>query len=132
MTVNVTVDPPLVRQLIDTELTDQQIEGLIATAIVQYDYYLGSYGLANDIQLEIKRYLAAHYVSLRDPSAGGGSGGVAEEKIGDASIKFKDKGSTSSKVGIFSSVWGQTAISLDPTGVLSSLGGQPFRVQAIL
>lgn len=115
-----TVSPAMVREVISTTLTDVEIEGNIASALVLYRNNLESKGLAEDLQVEIKRYLAAHYVSLRDITTR-----VQEEKIGDASATYVDAGNGASKEGLKSTSWGQTAISFDPTGVLSRLGSVP-------
>lgn len=110
------VSPELVRGVITTKLSDTQIESAISTAMVLYDSKLGSNAsVSKALQIEIKRYLAAHFVSIHDPSSK-----PLKEKLGDASIEYQVN---TSKLGdgFLSSVWGQTAAALDPTGAL--LGG---------
>jgi hypothetical protein len=114
------VNPAMVREVIKTVLTDTEIEGNIASALVLFRNNLDGKGLSEDLQVEIKRYLAAHYVSLKDSSTR-----VQEEKMGDASASYVSAGNGETKEGLKSTSWGQTAISFDPTGILSSLGSVP-------
>lgn len=118
MSTGVTINPKLVRDVINTHLTDEDIEGEISSALVLYRNYLGSKGLANDLQIEIKRYIAAHFVSLKDPTTR-----IDEEKIGDASVKYSKIGHDETYTGLMSTRWGQAAILFDPTGILKHLGG---------
>lgn len=120
MSTGVTVNPKLVREVITTALDDAAIEGAINGSLVLYRNYLTNYNIANDLQLEIKRYLAAHFVSLLDPTTR-----VDEEKIGDASVKYSKVGQESTTNDLLSTRWGQTASLFDPTGVLKSIGGIP-------
>jgi hypothetical protein len=120
MATGVTINPKLVKEIITTTLGDADIEGAINGALVMYRYYLSSYNIPTDLQLEIKRYLAAHLVSLLDPSTR-----VDEEKIGDASVKYSKVGDDVSTNDLMTTRWGQTASLFDPTGVLKKIGGVP-------
>jgi len=121
------ITPFLVKEVIDTKLDNSSIEGAISTALTLYRNYLGSRSLDSALAVEIKRYLAAHFVSILDPSVT-----VYEEEIGDASVKYgvveKNAGSQG---GVLSSRWGMTAVALDPTGILKSLGSIPPRLQSL-
>ena len=66
--------------------------------------------LDEEILFEIETYLAAHFYALRDPQ-------YMEKKTGDASAVFQ--GRTGMKLD--STLWGQTAITLDLTGFLASV-----------
>lgn len=120
MSIGVTVNPKLVREVIITDLSDNEIEGPINAALVMYRNCLDDYSLPNDLQLEIKRYLAAHFVSLLDPTTR-----IEEESIGKASVKYSKVGEDKGTPDLLSTRWGQTASLFDPTGVLKSLGGIP-------
>lgn len=126
---NSVITPSFVKETLSTKLSDSEIEGAIATALVLYRNHLSSRNLPNDLQLEITRYLAAHFVSLRDQTAA-----ISEEKIGDAQIKYGGylaSDSNTDKEGLRTTAWGQTAIALDPTGVLGKLGKTPIRFVAL-
>ena len=115
-----TVSPSMVREVIKTTQTDTEMDGNIATALVMYRANLAGKGLSEDVEVEIKRYLAAHFVSLRDESTR-----VEKEKIGDAEASYVAAGNGATQQGLKSTSWGQTAISFDPTGILSRLGSVP-------
>jgi hypothetical protein len=98
-----------VAAIIATELTDEQIQAFITTAHqIVVDRVQGQ-GLSEDTMTQIEQYLAAHFVSLRDPR-------VEMEKIGgeyQARYQIGDLGE-----GLASTVYGQTALALDSTGTL--------------
>lgn len=120
MSTGITINPKLVREIINTQLKDSEIEGTISSALVLYRNYLSNKNIASDLQLEIKRYLAAHFVSLMDPSTR-----VDKEKIGDASIEYSKIGQDETYTGLMSTRWGQTAVMFDPTGILKHISGTP-------
>ena len=115
-----TITPALVREVITTALSDSDIEGLIVAAETMFSYYLGTKGIVEAIQTEITRYLAAHFVSLKDQTSR-----IDSEKIGDAAITFSQIENSSKDIGLKSTRWGQMAIIFDPTGVLLRLGMIP-------
>ena len=115
-----TVDPSMVREVIKTVQTDAEIGGNIATALVMYRINLDNKGLSEDAEVEVKRYLAAHFVSLRDDSTR-----VEKETMGDADASYVPAGNGATQQGLKSTSWGQTAISFDSTGILSRLGLVP-------
>jgi len=118
---NATITPRMVREIITTDVSDGELEGLIAGALVLYRSHLGSRAVPNDLQIEMKRNLAAHMVALRDPSTR-----ITQEKIGDAAVTYGDSpGQGTDTTGLMSTRWGQMAITLDPTGILSRLGKVP-------
>lgn len=109
------VSPDLVRGVIATNLKDEDIESAIATASVLYASKIEKDSIPQDLQVEITRYLAAHFVSIHDATSR-----PSKEKIGDASIEYATN-QNSLGGGFLSTLWGQTAAALDPTGKL--LGG---------
>lgn len=115
MSLSGTVSPEMVRGVISTRLDDQDIESAISTAVNVYASKVGKDSVQKGLQIEVTRYLAAHFVSIHDPTSR-----PTREKIGDASIEY---GSNNSSLGggFLSSMWGQTAAAIDPTGKL--LGG---------
>ena len=123
------VTPPMVREVIQTILTDLDIEGSIVSSTSLYDNYLAGKTIASTIKLEIIRYTAAHFVSLRDASTRASS---IEETIGDATIKLSNSDSWVGKAsGLKSTRWGQTAILFDPSGIYSRLGLLPPKLYAL-
>jgi hypothetical protein len=118
MGLSVTITPAMVKEVINTDLTDEEIEGFIASAIVMFSQYLGSSVIPNGLQVEILKYLAAHFLSMREDST---RTTLVEEKIGDASRKWEAPGSFSGSDGLNSTRWGQTAVMLDPTRILANL-----------
>lgn len=127
------VTPVEIRGIIKTSLSDENIEDFISTAHLLVTRYLDQRSVPDDLKTEIKKYLAAHLIgaSLKDKSVSSGS--VIEEKIGDASVKYRDSSETASKGGfslsdLRSTRWGQIAIMLDPSGVLGRLGLIPPKV----
>ena len=127
MSLGTTITPGMVRELIITELSDNEIESAITSALVLYRNYLDGSALNNDLQIEIKRYLAAHFVSVTDRTTT-----TEQEKIGDASVTFKGgPGKSPSASDLSSSTWGATAIMFDPTGILVSLGRAPAALKSL-
>jgi len=117
-----------VRVLIDSKLTDAELDLVIVISDTTYNSYLGTALDSNEpLQFELRRHLAAHYVTLKDNSTL-----VKSETIGDAKIEFKAYNSSAvNRSGSISnslseSQWGRTAILLDPTGILVNLGGSPL------
>ena len=98
-----------VKEIIDTELVNVDI--FINTAAEIIDTYLSDAGLADTLLSKIELFLSAHFVTLREQQ-------VSSEKYGNASVTYQGK------TGMFlsSSHFGQTAIGLDVTGKLASVG----------
>jgi len=101
-----------VRELIDSDL-EISVAPFIGTANALTNYVVSqdANGVLNtELKKEIEKYLAAHFYEHRDQA-------FAAKKTGDSSATFQGvwgKGFESSK-------WGQTAITLDVTGVLRAL-----------
>jgi hypothetical protein len=117
----ITITPALVREVIKTILPDSDIEGLITAADALYYSVLSAEEPADAVQLEIKRWTAAHFVALKDHTSR-----VEESEIGDTMTKFGTIGGSQAAKGLYSTRWGQTAIMFDTSGKLRNLGkGHP-------
>ena len=99
-----------VKEVIDTALTDAQITAFINSASTMVDTYLVGKSLSDTLLTEIEKYLAAHFLTLRDRRS------ATESADG---VSFTYQGVTGE--GLDSSSYGQMAQSLDPTGALGSL-----------
>ena len=126
MSNGVTITPKLVREAIQTCLEDNDIEGSISDALDLYDMYLASQNIPTRTQIKIKKFLAAHFVSLKDPSTR-----VDREKIGDAEVYYTKIGHDETYTGIMSTSWGQQAALFDPTGILRKADGIPPKLYSL-
>ena len=120
-----TITPALVREVIKTELTDDEISGVITTSNVLYSTLLANKGFGDGLEIEIKRYLTAHFVAVKDPTPT-----VKAVGLGDAREEYEQIGNVTVQTGLKATRWGQTAITLDPSGTLIRVGGvkQTLRV----
>lgn len=114
------VDQDGVKLIISTELTD--ILPFIQAANRIIEDHLEGQGLADATLREIERWLSAHFVAIRENSAR-----VTEESIEDASAKY---GGTYG-MGLKSTLYGQTALALDSTDVLSTLDSPPSFLRVV-
>tara|TARA_R110000851_G_scaffold9428_1_gene35055 strand:- start:347 stop:742 length:396 start_codon:yes stop_codon:yes gene_type:complete len=110
---------PQVCGIIDTILTEQEIQPFIRTASLLVDEHLADYlpVITTDLLAEIETYLAAHFVTLWDPR-------TSEETAGNTSFKYEG---SANGPGLESSKYGQMAKLLDPSGRLSQLSN-PNRI----
>lgn len=98
--------PANVREIFDTDLTDASLNAFISAASKRVD----SVEAADDGDLDaeelelIERFLAAHMATARDPEV------------------TKEKGASFSADFLRETTFGQTALDLDTTGVLSEPG----------
>lgn len=110
-----------VKEIIDTSITSGLVAFIAAASSIVEDELLGK-GLSTTRLKEIERYLAAHFVSIRDTS----QGQIVSEKIGDAQINYKQFGEARA---LNSSRYGQQAMFLDTSGTLASIGKGNSRAQ---
>jgi len=93
----------------------------IANEVV--DSYLGSQGLTTPVLKRIETFLAAHFYQISQ-------GPMTLLRVGDTQEEYRQPIATTK--GLSATNWGQQAIALDPTGILSQLAaGLPkaeFRV----
>lgn len=117
------IAPANVRELIDTELDDAQ---LVAFAMTSQEVCLAAWKRVKQtppiaIARAVIGYLAAHFCALREPP-------VLRENLPDGvSIQY-DANSIfkASAKGLLATVWGQTAVALDPTGALNDMTMGPI------
>ena len=122
MGINIT--PDMVKNVvINTTLTDAQIQGCISTATLITLENLSDKGLSESIATEITLYLSAHYLSLRDKSTR-----VESEKINDSEVKYSVSNQYNGYTPLDTTEWGATAMTLDPTGTLAALGKKQPRL----
>jgi len=109
-----TMDADEVREIISTDLTDAQINAFInmaynVTRLISGD--LGSCGGSN-MECDIMKLLAAHFITLREGSA------KSESVGGEWSITYRG----SDGLGLDASLYGQNAKMIDCSGKLAKLG----------
>lgn len=107
-----------VKEIIDTSLSASDIGPFIEAATLLVTKRLSGAGLGADLLKEIERWLAAHFVSMRDQR-------VSSRKLGDASDTYQGQ----TGMGLDYTSFGQQAKMLDPTGNLAKLGKPGGRVK---
>lgn len=98
--------------------TSKDTAPFIATAALIVTEKLTGQGLSSQLLDKITLYLAAHLVAI---SASGGSGAVTRSKLGDADESYATAQSSAALGGLRVTSYGQTAIMLDPTGILAGM-----------
>jgi len=105
--------------IIDTELTAIEVAPFITVAnIIVTNQLTGEHSA--DLLKEIERWLAAHFVAIRDPRA-------KTEKTGDASTSYYGEAGK----GFDHTPYGQQVLALDTTGILASLGKRKAEFRSI-
>jgi hypothetical protein len=116
---NVTVDE--VKNIIDTTLDTADIEAYISTATAVLDNAYTGYTVSTALRKEVERWLTAHLIaSTREQQ-------LTEAKAGSASAKFQGK----TGMNLYSTFYGQNAISIDTTGALAGLGGKTINITSL-
>ena len=102
----------------DDAITD--LEPFITIANLIITEKMTGLSLSAALLKELERWLAAHFVAVRDPR-------LTSEKIGDASVGL------AVKVGMHldATPYGQQVKVLDPTGTLANLGKRGMKIEAI-
>jgi len=99
-----------VKEILSTNLEENQLRAFITSAnILVTDVLAGKH--SGDILKQIELWLSAHFSSIRDQRA-------AEEKIGDASIRYQGR----TGLGLDATLYGQQVKMLDTSGTLANLG----------
>jgi len=110
-----------VKAIMDTDLTEDQIEPVVSSANVFVTAQLGASGLGVDLLTEIEKWVAAHMCSVGlDRQLQRGKGGSAEATYAGNYDK-----------GLQMTSYGQMACSMDPTGILAASGGKAAIVKAV-
>jgi hypothetical protein len=99
-----------VKQIIDTDLTDEQVAPFVTTANVLVTDVLAGQGYGENLLHEIEKYLAAHLLTARDPR-------VSKEKVGTAEATYQGKFGE----GLKSTTYGQHVLLLDRNKVFAEL-----------
>ena len=105
-------DVPGVCAIIDTDLTNDQVEPFIDVANVFVDDQLAALTppLSDALLEKIETYLAAHFLTLFDPR-------VVKEQADTVSFTYE----SAVAMGLDASKFGQMAQVLDPSGTLKQL-----------
>ena len=110
-----------VKLIIDTSLTDPEIEAFIGSASVLIDAALVDSGLGEDLLENIEMWLTAHMIaSTRERQA-------KSESAGGASITYQGE----TGLGLNSTMYGQQVLMLDTSGSFAGLGGKTARITAV-
>lgn len=99
-----------VKKIIDTDLTPEQVNPFLNAAEVLVTDLLSGENYGSDLLTEIVKWLAAHFVAIRDPR-------VAKEKFGDADATFQGK----TGLGLQHTSYGQQVMILEHHGVLAQV-----------
>jgi hypothetical protein len=103
--------PEDVRAIIVTDLDDAALDVFIGTANTLINSTILDKGLPANLLIEIERYLAAHFVAMRERQE-------SEIDVGDGSAKYGGKFG----YGLDFTQYGQQVKLLDFTGTLVTLG----------
>jgi len=123
LNANACTDADEIREIIDTDLTDAQINAAINTAYfitLALVGKLGSCGGSSTL-CEIQKYLAAHFVSIHQRQ-------TKNESIGgEWSVSF----TTPEGLGLDASLQGQQAKAMDCSGTLAKMGLKKATFQVV-
>ena len=116
-------------------VTTNEVKAIIETSLVDLDPFITSANtfinaiLADEISAgnissallsELEKWLAAHFVAIRDPQ-------VKSEKLGDAQATYRGK----EGMGLRATTYGQQALALDSTGLLAQVGMKRAEVKTL-
>lgn len=110
-----------VQAIIETSLTETQIDAIIVSSNVYVTARLGSTTLSDEVLKEIERWMTAHMI------ASGKERQAEQEEAGPAKIKYAGK----TGLGLQSTSYGQMCLSLDTTGELAKESRRPISIQAL-
>jgi len=100
-----------IRGIIQTELTDDQLQPYIDTAdVLLTEAYMGL-SVSTALRFEVQAWVAAHYIAVTRQRVS------TKEEAGTAKIEYAGQYGT----GLDSTPWGQTAMALDATGRLKAM-----------
>ncbi len=113
------VSATTVKEIIPTTLSDDVLnENHIDTANIFVTAHLATVGHSDAILAKIELYLAAHYVALTEEG-----GALTRSKLGDADESYANVFA----MGLQSTRFGQTAVSLDTTGTLNRVASSQLK-----
>lgn len=103
------VNAEQVRDIISTTLSESQINAFINTAHQVVEQRLNGKQIPEALLAEIELWLAAHFLSMRDPRK-------KQVKVDDMAVTYQGE----TGVGLEATSYGQQAVALDPTGTLAT------------
>lgn len=109
-----------VKEILDTALTEGEIAPFITAANLIVTDMLSSSALSTAMLKEIERWLAAHFVAIRDPR-------ISREKTEEAEATYHGK----SDMGLNHTSYGQQVRLLDTTGAMANLGKRKASVEVL-
>jgi hypothetical protein len=115
------VDDADIKAIIDTQ---RDTTPFIATADLIVTEDLANAGLSQARLTQIELYLAAHFVCITEER-----GGVAAEKLGDASERYNAPATGKDIGGLATTRYGQQALALDTSGILKAKGKTTLSAQ---
>lgn len=118
------VDDAAVKAVIDTA---RDTTPFISTADLIITEDLANAGLSQDRLTLIELYLAAHFVCITEER-----GGIAAEKIGDASERYQPVATGKDIGGLATTRYGQQALAMDTSGTLKKMGVTTLNAKFLL
>lgn len=104
-----------IREIISTNLEDPELEsfGVMAAHVCEGIWARRKKRPSEPVAAIVIRYLAAHFCALREPP-------ILDEKLPEGVSARYDANNiyNASRMGLRATIWGQTALALDPTGGL--------------
>lgn len=110
-----------VKEIMDTDLTATQLLPFITSANAIVTDRVSGQGPGTDLLKEIEKWLAAHLAKIREPQ-------LSSERIGEAQNNYV----TQVGLGLDATTYGQQVKILDSTGILSSIGKMPGKIEVLL
>lgn len=110
-----------VKEIIETDLTAEQMAPFIEAAYAMIEDNLTGQGYSAATLKVIERWLAAHFVAIRDP-------GTRSETTGKASAVFK-VGYLGR--GLEHTAYGQQVMAYESKGILASLGQKSATIETL-
>ena len=119
-----------VKEVITTNLTNDEVTPFINAANLFVTARLGNKGLGTDLLKEIERYITAHYISSQGGRDEGTAGAVVAEGAGSASRTYNTLDAR--QYGLLSTTsYGQIAIQLDSSNTLLNIGRRSSFIKSI-
>lgn len=96
--------------ILDTTLENEDVTPFLSAANLLVTDVCGNEGYSDNLMREIERWLAAHFLAIRDPR-------ISKQKIGDADATYEGK----TGLGLNHTSYGQQAMILDHHGKLAEV-----------
>ena len=122
MAITTPATPDTVRLILETDLTDPQLQAFIdAAAVIITSSGMDDADCHTDASItQVHIWLSAHLAYAR-------AGAISSEKIGDAAETKRNPGVL--LTGIESTYYGQSALNLDCSGILATTGKEAVTFQ---